>query len=212
MITETLELRNLCYSTHHFLLSDISFSLPNPSLTLLQGPNGSGKSTLIKLIIGLLHPQSGYIHHRPALPQIGYLPDVLPLYEDLTPNAYLKFLTQLRKLPASTQEHTLQTWLHDCDLDRYQHTPIKQLSRGVKQRIGIAQAMIHHPTLLLLDEPTHGLDSKHITALTERLHHVKQHTKILLVTHDRTPFLPIIDHTLSLYEDTDGHFNCSTRY
>ncbi|NLB64988.1 MAG: ABC transporter ATP-binding protein, partial [Lentisphaerae bacterium] len=143
----------------------ISFTVPTGQIFGLLGPNGSGKSTTIKMILGLLFPTSGRLEVLGAPPQstaaksrIGYLPEETYLYPHLTPRETLAFYSSLFRLPAPLARDRVEQLLHMTGLDRVRNRPVGQFSKGMARRLGLAQALLNDPDLIILDEPTAGLD------------------------------------------------------
>ena len=131
------------------------------------GPNGAGKSTTMKMVTGFLSPTSGTArvcgHEVVAEPlkvkeRIGYLPEGAPLYSDMTPKAFLGFIAEVRGLSGSSKRKAVDRAVEQTQLEGVLHQPIETLSKGFKRRVGLAQAILHDPSVLILDEPTDGLD------------------------------------------------------
>ena len=148
-------------------LRGVSFHVAPGEVVGLLGPNGAGKSTAIKIITGYLHPDSGEVkvdgldvltHTREVQARIGYLPENAPLYPELSVQAYLKMMADLREIPREEQPAHLSEAIYATGLTEHLTRPIKQLSKGFRQRVGLAQAILHQPRLLIFDEPTVGLD------------------------------------------------------
>ncbi len=173
-------------------LSNVSFNIADGEIIGLLGPNGAGKTTIIKTLTGYLQPDSGQVvvdgldvltHTQEVQERIGYLPENAPLYPELSVQAYLKMMAGLRQIPedqitARISEAVLATGLAD-HLTR----PIGQLSKGFRQRVGLAQAILHKPRLLILDEPTVGLDPTQIVEIRNLIRRLAQHSTILFSTH-----------------------------
>ncbi|MDO8580431.1 MAG: ABC transporter ATP-binding protein, partial [Candidatus Omnitrophota bacterium] len=148
-------------------LQDVSFDINPGEIVGFLGPNGAGKTTLMRVLTTYLPASRGKvfiagidIDREPlkVCSKIGYLSETPPLYYHLTVAEYLLFAAQLKDVPAHDQRRRLETVLAQCQLENVRSTLIQHLSRGFKQRVGIAQALIHDPTVLILDEPTNGLD------------------------------------------------------
>jgi len=182
---------------------------------VLVGANGTGKSTLLSLLAGLLSPHSGQvlingidIHLTPiiAKQQLGFLPEHLPLYLELTVKEYLQLVVKLHHIPKSAQKEAIENVLEDLHLTAYQHYLIGILSRGLKQRIGIAQAIIHKPALLLLDEPTQGLDPSQIETFQLLLTEKKKNSAIILSTHYLSEVQMVCDQVMQLkHQDINSY-------
>ncbi|NQX46485.1 lantibiotic protection ABC transporter ATP-binding protein [Paenibacillus tritici] len=165
-----LETQNLCKSfKHHTAVNKVSLAVPRNSVYGLLGPNGAGKSTMLKMIAGMLHPDSGSIliqgreWTRKDLSRIGVLIEAPPLYENLTARENLKVRTLALGLPDSRIDEVLTV----VDLTSTGRKRAGQFSMGMKQRLGIAIALLNQPELLILDEPTNGLDPIGIQELRE---------------------------------------------
>ena len=150
-------------------LNNISFNIEDNSTIGFLGPNGAGKTTLMNILAGITSASSGniQINKQPiscndehVKKSIGYLAETNPLFETLTVTEYLTFICNLRKL--RTIQQTISLTLEQCQLTKVRHKLIGNLSKGFKQRVGLAQAIIHKPRLLILDEPTNGLDPNQI--------------------------------------------------
>ncbi|MGL4824682.1 MAG: ATP-binding cassette domain-containing protein [Alphaproteobacteria bacterium] len=187
-------LKNISYASGgELILENVSFSLQEKSLTTLLGPNGAGKTTLLKILLGLLKPSAGSIHHPPDL-RIGYMPQkislnpFLPLtvnrFLKLTPNTLLTSLEALEKVAA----------------DYLCFKPLLNLSGGELQKVLLAKALMRSPQLLILDEPTQGLDLQGQAHFYEVLLAIRQEKgcSILLVSHDLHTVLEASDHVICL--------------
>ena len=173
----------------------------------LIGANGTGKTTILNLLAGLIYPQSGQIFingfnlHLESIiakQHIGFLPDPAPLYLELTIREYLQLVAKLHHIPKNEREITIDNIMEDLHLTSYQHYLIGILSKGLKQRIGIAQAMLHSPPVLLLDEPTQGLDPTQIEAFQLLLRERKGNSAIILSTHYLNEVEFLCDHIIHL--------------
>ena len=180
------------FRNSHQIVRNLNFSLQVGECLALVGVNGTGKSTLLNLLAGLLLPHRGQvlingadIHLMPRLAkqQLGFLPDQLPLYPELTVKEYLQLVAKLRHIPKTSQKEAIDNVLEDLHLTTYRHSLIGILSRGLKQRIGIAQAIIHKPLVVLLDEPTQGLDPTQIENFQLLIAEKKKYAAIVLSTH-----------------------------
>jgi len=173
-------------------LDDVSFSVPQGEILAFLGPNGAGKSTTMKILTGYLSPTSGsatlggldVTEHSVAIRQrIGYLPETTPLYYDMQVNEFLAFAARLRKVPRQLRQGRLG-WVADiCHLEPFWKKPIGVLSRGQKQRVGFAAAILHDPEVLILDEPTAGLDPNQIVDIRALIRSFAQRKTIILSTH-----------------------------
>ena len=145
------------------VLNDVSLEIPAGQIVGLLGPNGAGKSTLMKILIGLWSADSGTVS-APA--RIGYLPENNPLYEDMYVSEYLAFMAGLTSVSANGLSASAVNELIDLvGLSPERHKHIRELSKGYRQRVGLAQALIGDPELLILDEPTTGLDPNQLVEI-----------------------------------------------
>ncbi len=163
-------------------VKDVSLHITQGKVYGLLGPNGSGKSTTLKMLLGLLHPTSGSMQVLEGKPsdyavqaRIGYLPEVSTMYRYLTANETLNFYGSLFDLPAAIRKQRTQDLLTLVGLSAAGRRPVGEFSRGMNRRLGLAQALINNPDLLILDEPTAGLDPI-------GCHHVKQLLRRLAAT------------------------------
>lgn len=170
----------------------VSFSIQKREVVGLLGPNGAGKTTTMRLITGFLKPDEGQITvddiSTLELPQktrekIGYLPENAPSYHELEVIEFLNYVAALRKVPKEKQASHLKEVVELCGLGEVVGRPIGQLSRGFKQRVCLAQAMIHKPKLLILDEPTTGLDPHQIQEIRNLIKEIGKERTVILSTH-----------------------------
>ncbi|MBL0035672.1 MAG: ATP-binding cassette domain-containing protein [Flavobacteriales bacterium] len=170
----------------------ISFTVRAGEVLGFLGPNGAGKSTTMKLICGLTAPNAGKItvggHDVATEPEvvrrmIGYLPESNPLYEDMPVLDLLRFAAKLQAVPADRIDERLRTMVEACCLDREKHKRVGELSKGYRQRVGLAQAMVHDPDVLILDEPTTGLDPNQIVEIRELIKELGQAKTVIFSTH-----------------------------
>ena len=186
-----IEVKNLVkdYGKHH-AVKDISFSVPDGQIVGLLGPNGAGKSTTMNIMTGYISATSGEVKiggydilEQPiqAKKLIGYLPEIPPLYEDMTVAEYLNFICDLKGIRKKTEkESSINEVTEAVKISDMKGRLIKNLSKGYKQRVGLAQALIGNPPLLILDEPTVGLDPKQIIEIRDLIKSLsKKHTVIL---------------------------------
>ena len=155
-------------------LRGVSFAIAPGQIVGLLGPNGAGKTTIIKILTGYLQPDAGTVvvdgldvmtHTREVQGRIGYLPENAPLYPELSVQGYLKMMADLRQIPAEEQRARISEAVYATGLVDQLARPIGQLSKGFRQRVGLAQAILHKPKLLILDEPTVGLDPTQIVEI-----------------------------------------------
>ncbi len=193
-----LETKDLCKTfKKQRVVQNISLEVRRNSIYGLLGPNGAGKSTTLKMITGMLHPTSGGIlfenhpWNRKNLSDIGALIESAPLYENLTARENLKVRTTVLGLPSSRIDEVL----HMVDLENTGKKRAGQFSMGMKQRLGIAIALLNNPKLLILDEPTNGLDPIGIQELRELIRSFpKQGITVILSSHILNEVEQVVDH------------------
>ncbi|MCY3780331.1 MAG: ABC transporter ATP-binding protein [Chloroflexi bacterium] len=173
-------------------LRGVSFDIQPGEIVGLLGPNGAGKSTAIKIITGFLHPDEGVVEIdglnvlrelQAVQAKIGYLSENTPLYPELSVQAYLGMIADLRALPASAYIGLLSDAVYGAGLEDYLTRPIASLSKGLRQRLGLAQAILHKPQFLILDEPTVGLDPTQIVEIRALIKSLAQESTILFSSH-----------------------------
>jgi len=171
---------------------DVTFSVNKGEVAAFLGPNGAGKSTTMKLLTGYLAPSAGTARiagfdvatqRIEATRRLGYLPENGPLYADMTPRSLLTFFGNARGLTGTTLEERLGAVIETCNLAAVIGKPIGKLSKGFRQRVGVAQALLHDPEVLILDEPTAGLDPNQISEVRKMLRELGESKTILLSTH-----------------------------
>jgi ABC-2 type transport system ATP-binding protein len=171
---------------------DVSFQINQGEVVAFLGPNGAGKSTTMKLLTGYLAPSKGTAKiagHDMAkdrlagAARLGYLPENGPLYPDMTPSSMLDFFADARGMKGEWKELRKRAVIELCDLRSVLHKPINKLSKGFRQRVGMAQALLHEPDVLILDEPTAGLDPNQIREMRDAIRKLGEEKTILLSTH-----------------------------
>ncbi len=171
---------------------DVTFEVYERELVAFLGPNGAGKSTTMKMLTGYLAPSEGVakiaghdmFHDRMAgSRRLGYLPENGPLYPEMTPHDMLSFFAEARGMSSKRTKERLEAVIELCDLSTVIHKPIGKLSKGFKQRVGMAQALLHEPDVLILDEPTAGLDPNQIREVRKTMRKLRETKTILLSTH-----------------------------
>lgn len=188
-----IQIRNLTknYGTQT-AVDHISFEVKTGEILGFLGPNGAGKSTSMKMITGYLGIGEGDIliggnsvkEHGDALKQhIGYLPENNPLYLDMPVIDYLRFCASLQRVPSDMVERRIRSMVTMCGLNAEKHKKIGELSKGYRQRVGLAQAMIHDPEVLILDEPTTGLDPNQIVEIRKLIRELGKEKTVILSTH-----------------------------
>ena len=173
-------------------LRGVSFDIQPGEIVGLLGPNGAGKSTAIKIMTGFLHPDEGEVeiegrnvlHQRRAVQaKIGCLSENTPLYPECSVQAYLRMMAELRGLPTAQFLPLLSDAVYGVGLQDYLTRPIASLSKGLRQRVGLAQAILHKPPFLILDEPTSGLDPTQIVEIRSLIKRLAQRSAILFSSH-----------------------------
>jgi len=173
-------------------LSNVSFDVQPGEVVGLLGPNGAGKTTLMKILTGYLEPDAGSVKihgidmlrdPEAAQRHIGYLPENAPLYGEMLVQEYLEMMAAMRGVPAETRRDRVIDAVRATGLVDRVVQPIRTLSKGYKQRVGIAQAIIHQPQILILDEPTNGLDPAQIVEIRELIRRLAEKTTVMLSTH-----------------------------
>jgi len=174
------------------VLKDVSLSIPEGQVLGLLGPNGAGKSTLMKILIGLWRADSGTVS---VPPRIGYLPENNPLYEEMYVTEYLRFMASLTASKASgltgeaglTAKRSYSAAVNELielvGLTPERHKHIRELSKGYRQRVGLAQALLGDPQLLILDEPTTGLDPNQLVEIRSLIRDLGKDRTVILSTH-----------------------------
>ncbi len=173
-------------------VDDISFQVNTGEILGFLGPNGAGKTTTMKIVTCFMAPSGGdvkvnnfSIHNNPEeiKKKIGYLPENNPLYYDMPVMEYLDFVGELQGIDKSQIQNKIEEMVHVCGLNAEKHKKIGELSKGYRQRVGLAQAMIHDPEILILDEPTTGLDPNQIIEIRKLIRHLGKEKTVILSTH-----------------------------
>lgn len=173
-------------------VDDISFSVARGEVLGFLGPNGAGKSTTMKMITGFLSPTSGRasiaghdIENEPlaAKKRLGYLPEGAPAYGDMTPHSFLDFIADIRGLKGDERKRRIDEVVQRVHLQGVMYQSIDTLSKGFKRRVGFAQAILHDPDVLVLDEPTDGLDPNQKHEVRELIRAMAPRKAIVLSTH-----------------------------
>ncbi len=182
---------NRYYGKYH-AVNDFNLTLHKGEVLGLLGPNGAGKSTTMQMLTGNISPSSGDIFingvnllEEPlqAKINIGYLPEQPPVYRDMTPTEFLKYCANLHNIPKTLKTKSLDNTIERCGLGDVTNKLIGNLSKGYQQRVGIAQAILHQPELVILDEPTVGLDPIQITQIRTLIRELGKDHSVILSTH-----------------------------
>lgn len=173
-------------------VNDISFEIKTGEVVGFLGPNGAGKSTTMKMITCYMAPTSGDVrldefsiltHPEDIKKKIGYLPENNPLYTDMAIIDYLRFCAEIQGVTKQRIPARIGDMVEMCGLDRERHKKINELSKGYRQRVGLAQAMIHDPEVLILDEPTTGLDPNQIIEIRKLIKKLGKEKTVILSSH-----------------------------
>jgi ABC-2 type transport system ATP-binding protein len=173
-------------------LNGISFEVQKGEIIGLLGPNGAGKTTTMKILAGYLQPSEGTalvaghdVVEEQLLVQahLGYLPENAPLYLDMAVQEYLLLMAELRQIPAEKQRPLLSDAIYSAGLEKHLTKTIGNLSKGYRQRVCLAQAILHKPEVLILDEPTNGLDPTQIIEMRELIRRLAQDATVMISTH-----------------------------
>jgi len=188
-----LEIDHLTRDYNGFLaVEDVSFSIQKGEIAGLLGHNGAGKTTIMKMISGYLEPSAGRIqiggmdmakHRTEVQKRLGYLPEVLPIYPEMSVADYLDYAAKLKGLPEATISDEIRRVIDATEIRPRLLAPIATLSRGYKQRLGVAQAILGNPRLLILDEPTNGLDPTQTQHMRELIKQLASEATVILSTH-----------------------------
>ena len=188
-------------------VDDVTFSVGSGEIVGLLGHNVAGKSTIMKMLTGFLEPTSGRIrigdqniqqHPVRTRSLIGYLPENCPLYPEMRVMEYLCFQAALKGIPPSLQEQQALHVIRQTQLAEKGTSPIKSLSRGQRQRVGVARALLGDPKILILDEPTNGLDPSQITQMRQLIRNAAQQASVLVSTHILREVEAVCDRVLIL--------------
>ncbi len=206
-------------------VEDINFEIQRGEVVALLGANGAGKSTTLNIVTGNLTPDSGEVRicdsniatqPKQAKSNLGYLPDTPPLYRELTVKEYLQFAARIHAVAKQTITKSVRHAIEVCGLNSVEKKLIANLSKGFKQRVGIAQAIIHNPALVILDEPTVGLDPIQMQDIRSLLAELSKNHSVLLSTHllaeaeTTCNRVLIIDHGSLLLDQTLEELNQSS--
>jgi len=197
------------YYGKHCAIRDVSFTLAQGEVLGFLGPNGAGKTTTMQILSGNLAPSSGYveingydIQNQPieAKHSLGYLPDTPPLYKDLSVQEFLCYCAQLHGIPKKTQASNVIKAQERCGLMSVSNRLIANLSKGYQQRIGIAQAIINNPDVIILDEPTVGLDPLQIKEIRDLIGELGRDHGIILSTHTLSEVQAVCTHVQIIHQ------------
>ncbi len=176
----------------NWAIRDINIEINQTGIVGLLGSNGAGKSTTMNIICGALNQTEGTVsingidlrtNPLAAKKEIGFLPQILPLYTDLTVDEYLRYSAELRLMKSTEISAAVEEVKEKCQISHFSNRLIKNLSGGYKQRVGIAQSIIHKPSLVVMDEPTNGLDPNQLIEVRKLIREIAQDHTVLLSSH-----------------------------
>ena len=200
---------------NHTAVSDLSFTIENGVIYGFLGPNGAGKSTTMNIITGCLGATEGevlvdghFVSEEPLLAkkQIGYLPEQPPLYMDMTPAEYLRFVASAKGIPQREQSGQMDRVMDKTGIREVRDRLIRNLSKGYKQRVGIAQALLGDPEVIILDEPTVGLDPAQIIEIRDLIRELGKDHTIILSSHILSEVQAVCDSIMII---SNGHLVAS---
>lgn len=201
-----IEVRNLVKQYgDHTAVDNLSFTVEKGQIYGFLGPNGAGKSTTMNIMTGYLSATSGEViingHNIFEEPEeakkcIGYLPELPPLYMDMTPLEYLNFVAELKKIPRGERAGMIGDVMELVKITHMQNRLIRNLSKGYKQRVGLAQAIIGYPEIIILDEPTVGLDPKQIIEIRDLIKTLSERHTVILSSHILSEVSAVCDHVM----------------
>ncbi len=188
-----IEVKNVSKRYGNFeAIKDISFKIEEGEIVGFLGPNGAGKSTTMNMITGFIEPTSGKIvvngfdidkKPKKAKKEIGYMPENVPLYNDLTVKEFISYMADLKLVKHNDKKNEIDRVLSVVGLKDVENKLIRNISRGYKQRVSLAGALVGNPKILILDEPTVGLDPKQVTEIRELIRSLKENHTVILSSH-----------------------------
>ena len=201
-----IEVRNLVKKYgNHVAVNHLNFTVEKGKIYGFLGPNGAGKSTTMNMITGYIASTEGEVlidgHNileepEVAKKKIGYLPEIPPLYQDMTVQEYLNFATELKMLPKEKRKANIEEVMSTTKTIEVKNRLIKNLSKGYKQRVGLAQSLLGYPEIIILDEPTVGLDPKQIIEIRDLIKSLGQKHTVILSSHILSEVSAVCDHVL----------------
>ena len=205
-----IEVKNLTkYYGKRLGVDNISFEVKKGAIVGLLGPNAAGKTTTMRILTGFLAPTTGEVNvagydiitnSLEARRRIGYLPESVPLYTDMTVSGYLEFMASLRGVPGSRLRSRVDEVVEVCHLDEYYDILISKLSKGFRQRVGVAQAIVHEPEVLILDEPTIGIDPIQVASTRQLIRELGKERTVLISTHILPEVSVICERVIIIHE------------
>ena len=201
-----IEVRNLVKKYgNHVAVDHLNFTVEKGKIYGFLGPNGAGKSTTMNMITGYIASTEGDIlidgHNileepEEAKKRIGYLPEIPPLYQDMTVREYLEFAAELKSIPKEKKKSNIEEVMSTTKIEDVKNRLIKNLSKGYKQRVGLAQALLGYPEIMILDEPTVGLDPKQIIEIRDLIKGLGRKHTVILSSHILSEVSAVCDHVL----------------
>ena len=193
-----------CYGVF-VALHDISFHVAARQVVALLGPNGAGKTTMMKILTGYMAPSAGSAtiaghdvqrERMAAAAHVGYLPENGPLYLDMTPLELLRFFGEARGLDPKRLRDRIEAVVEQCSLQHIAEKPIAKLSKGLRQRLGLAQALLHDPEVLIMDEPAAGLDPNQVRQFRDEIAALRLTKTMLISTHILSEVMVVADRVI----------------
>lgn len=191
-------------------IENVNFAIPQGQIVAFLGPNGAGKSTTMKILSGYLAPSEGQAliagfdvrtHRLETAKRLGYLPENGPLYQDMTPAELLTFFAEARGLTTDGKaDKRIAAVVEQCALQQVFEKPISKLSKGYRQRVGLAQALLHDPDVLIMDEPTAGLDPNQIREFRQNIRELGKQKTVLLSTHILQEVSAVADRVILIHD------------
>lgn len=201
-----IEVKNLTKKYgEHIAVDHLSFHIDRGMIYGFLGPNGAGKSTTMNMMTGYIAATEGTVtingydmlkEPEKAKKSVGYLPEIPPVYTDMTVWEYLKFAAELKKVPRAERIEQIESIMEQTGIEEVSGRLIKNLSKGYKQRVGLAQAMIGYPEVIILDEPTVGLDPKQIIEMRELMRELAKKHTVILSSHILSEVSAVCDHIM----------------
>lgn len=211
-----IEVRNLVKKYgNHLAVDHLNFTVESGQIYGFLGPNGAGKSTTMNIMTGYLGATEGEVlingHNILDEPEaakhfIGYLPEMPPLYVDMKVREYLTFVAELKKIPKAEREEQIDKVIHMVQLEDVEERLIRNLSKGYKQRVGLAQAILGFPEIIILDEPTVGLDPKQIIEIRQLIRELAKEHTVILSSHILAEIQEVCDYIMII---SKGHLVAS---
>lgn len=190
-------------------VTNLNFSVKRGEIVGLLGPNGSGKTTTMRILTGYMPPSEGIVkiagydvlsHSLSARAKIGYLPETVPLYQDMEVEEYLSFMGAMRGMNNNKIKNRIDEVVDQVSIGHYLDTHIGKLSKGYKQRVGLAQAILHEPDVLILDEPTIGIDPIQVVETRQLIKEIGKDHTLLLSTHILPEVSALCERVLIIHE------------